>query len=854
MKKRPIILIIVLLAGLAACRENKTKSPEPQWDHSINFGWTFAKGDQAEAMDPGFDDSGWEAVDLPHDWAISGPFGPLKSKGNTGKLPWKGEGWYRKSFDLPGEADGKRLQFLFDGIMANPKVYLNGQELGSWRYGYNSFWIDATEAAVFGGSNVMAVHADTRDHGSRWYPGAGIYRKIGMRLVDQLHIPVWGIYVTTPEVSHEKARISAKIEIANSSVSANEATLELGIIDPSGNTVISVDRELTLDAGDHSEQEFDLEIPQPYIWDIEHPYLYTCVAQLKVGKAVIHSSSSVFGIRNFRWTADDGFHLNGRRVQLYGVNMHHDHGPLGAAFFPRAMERQLEIMKEMGVNALRTSHNACAPEVLDLCDRMGIIVFNELFDKYGTTAGVNCSTGEYVDNYAEAEVTNFVRRDRNHPSVFLWSIGNEIPDLLSDSDGRAEEHVANMVKYFKEHDDTRPVTMGCHMPSASGEGKHILDALETSGWNYGRRYVSTRKAYPDMPIIYSESASAFGTRGAYKLSFPETKNDWTDDGEMTAYMLTAAKWSDIPEIEFEYMRIDTFIAGEFVWTGFDYLGEPTPVMNQDSPWSEGAFLATREGYDARSSYFGIVDLAGLPKDSYYNYRSLWNQKDHTIHLSPHWNWEGHEGDPVPVVVFTDGDEAELFLNGQSLGRKKKMDPDLVKTSQAMTQNFDYSVNLDDQENPYFEIVDAYRLRWLEVPYEAGELRAVAYKNGEPIGETLVKTAAAAHHLSLSPDRTNLDANGMDLCYITIEMVDAEGNVCPLAMDMLEFKVEGAARFMGVANGNQMGHDVFTDETHPLFYGKAVAVLRSKPGQSGSATLSVSSASGIESETAVNFSQ
>lgn len=853
MKSVTALLLFVLMA-FAACTADSAEDKNSGWDYSMNFGWKFAKGDQPAAIDPEFNDAGWEAVDLPHDWAISGPFGPLKSSGNTGKLPWKGEGWYRKRFDLPAEASDKRLQFLFDGIMANPTVYLNGQEVGSWRYGYNSFWIDATDAAVFGGPNVLTVHADTREHGSRWYPGAGIYRKMGKRLVDELHIPTWGIYVTSPEVSQEKALIHARIEISPTSVTTREVMLKLAIFDPSGIEVNSVERRLSLSKEDQLVQEFDVEVPQPYIWDIDHPYLYTCVAQLKEGRSLIHSASTTLGIRTFQWTADDGFHLNGRRVQLHGVNMHHDQGPLGAAFFPRAMERQLEIMKDMGVNALRTSHNACAPELLDLCDRMGIIVFNELFDKYGPTAGVNCSTAEYVDAYAEAEVANFVRRDRNHPCVFLWSIGNEIPDLLTDVDGRAAEHVARMVEYFQKHDDTRPTTMGCHIPSVSEGEKHILDALETTGWNYGRRYITTRKAYPEKPIIYSESASAFGTRGAYKLPLPKAKTDWSDDGELTAYMLTAAKWSDIPEIEFEYMRIDTFVAGEFVWTGFDYLGEPTPVMNMDSPWSEGAFLPTREGGDARSSYFGIVDLAGLPKDSYFNYRSLWNHKEHTLHLSPHWNWEGREGDLIPVIVYTDGDEAELFLNGKSLGRKAKIDPNQVKTSRAMAKNFEFTVNLEDQENPYFEIVDAYRLRWLDVAYEPGELKAVAYKGGEAIGEAWIKTAGKPHQLRLTADRQNLRADGMDLCYVTIEMVDAEGNVCPLAMDVLEFSVEGAARLMGVANGNQMGHDVFTDETHPLFYGKAVAVLRSIPGQAGSATLEVRSVAGIENKLSMTFSR
>jgi beta-galactosidase len=854
MNFRYILPVLMLMTVFGSCRKEADTLPGKEWDATINVDWKFAKGEHPAAMEPDFDDSAWETVDLPHDWAISGPFGPLRSGGRTGKLPWKGEGWYRKAFELPAEAEGKRLQFLFDGVMAHPGVYLNGRKTGSWRYGYNSFWMDATEAARFGGTNLLAVHADTREHSSRWYPGAGLYRKVSMRLVNPVHIPVWGVYITTPKVTDKKARVNIHIEIYSASDMEERADVEVTILDPAANEVAGNEQKIRVPAGETFLAEFEMDIKDPAIWDIKHPHLYTCRVELEQDGKEVQCVSSSFGFRTFQWTADDGFHLNGRRVQLYGVNLHHDQGPLGAAFFPRAMERQLEIMKDMGVNALRTSHDAPAPEVLDLCDRMGIIVFNELFDKYGPTAGVPCSAGEYVDRYAEPEVANFVKRDRNHPSVFLWSIGNEIGELLTDQDGRAAEHVASMVRYFKAYDTTRPTTMGCHIPSVSDGIKKILDPLETTGWNYGRRYASTRQAYPDMPLIYSESASAFGTRGAYKLPLPERKNDWTDDGEMTAYMLTSAHWSDIPEHEFEYMRIDTFMAGEFVWTGFDYLGEPTPVVYSENPGQQGRFLATREGYDARSSYFGIVDLAGLPKDSYYNYRSLWNRQVNTVHLSPHWNWAGYEGRNLPVIVYTNGDEAELFLNGKSLGRRQKMDPDRVRTSSAMASGLDYTVPLEDREKPYYEIVDAYRLRWLAVPYEPGELKVVAYRNGERIGEDVVKTAGEPDRLRLTPDRSSLHADGMDLCYITVEMVDGEGMVCPLAMDMLAFRVEGAARLMGVANGNQMGHDVFTDDAHPLFYGKAVAVLRNIPGKSGSAALTVKSETGMEARTEVIFSK
>ncbi|MGM0475368.1 MAG: glycoside hydrolase family 2 TIM barrel-domain containing protein, partial [Bacteroidota bacterium] len=809
-----IPLAIVMIVLFSCSREKQYGS---DWDPSFLFEWKFAGGDQPGAREPGFDDSAWETVDLPHDWAIKGPFGPLDSNGSTGKLPWKGEGWYRKSFDLPAGAEEKRLQFLFDGVMANPTVYLNGKEVGSWIYGYNSFWIDATDAAIFGGNNVLAVHADTREHHSRWYPGAGIYRKVGMRLAGPVHIPVWGVFVTTPEVSDQQAVVNTAVEITNASGESQGIDVEVTLLDPDGTELSSGTVRAEVNSGETARIEQVFEIENPRMWDIEHPDQYTCRTRLLQGNKVMDVETTPFGVRTFRWTADDGFHLNGRRVQLYGVNLHHGHGPLGAAFFPRAMERQLEIMKDMGVNALRTSHNACAPEVLDLCDRMGIIVWNELFDKYGPTAGVQCSTEEYVEKYAEREVANFVRRDRNHPCVFIWSIANEAADLLSSGEGtQSDEFINAMAGYFEDYDTTRPTTMGCHIPSASVGDQRILEGIETTGWNYGRRYWSTRKAYPEMPLIYSESASCFGTRGAYKPELPGSKIDYGNDGELTAYMLTSARWSDIPEHEFEYMRIDTFMAGEFVWTGFDYLGEPTPVTTLDRPG--GSRPVVDDSITARSSYFGIVDLAGLPKDSYYNYRSLWNKKENTVYLSPHWNWEGHEGEKIPVFLYTSGDEAELFLNGVSLGRRQKIDPDQVKTSMAIRESLDYSVRAGDEERPYFEIVDAYRLRWLDVAYEPGEMKAVAYRDGEMIGEAVVKTAGEPARLALTPDRTRMNADGMDLCYITIEMVDSEGVLCPWAMDMLEFKVEGSARLMGVANGHQRGHDVFTDATHPLFYG------------------------------------
>ena len=833
------IFIVVFLASCA-----NTSDPQA-WEPEWMFGWKFSKGSHPGSIQKDFDDSGWETVDLPHDWAISGPFGEPADTGDTGKLPWKGQGWYRKSFTLPAASQGKRLQFVFDGVMAFSTIYLNGQEVGSWNYGYNSFWVDATQAAHFGGENMLVVHADTREHHARWYPGAGVYRKVSARLVDPVHIPVWGTYITTSKVSDESARVNVAVDVSNQASDRQKVDIEVTLLDPDQEEAGQRTSSISLEAGERKTQSLELTVSNTQRWDIEHPRLYRARVKVYVDGQLKHITKEPFGIRTFKWTADDGFHLNGRRVQLKGVNLHHDHGPLGAAFYPRAMERQLQIMRDMGVNAIRTSHNPPAPELLDMCDTMGFVVYNETFDKYGWGSGINCTTEEFVNQHAEIEVKNHLMRDRNHPSIFIWSIGNEVGSVLRDQDGKAAQHVPKMVDYFNKYDPTRPTSMGCNVPGAARKEKQILDALETTGWNYGGKYKTARRNYPDKPLIYTETASAFGTRGAYKPNLPKYKTDWGTDGELTAYILTSAKWSDIPEHEFEFVRKDDYLAGEFVWTGFDYLGEPTPYNSRlkDNP--------SPKDWQGRSSYFGIVDLAGLPKDSYYLYRSLWNKQEHTLHLSPHWNWKDHQGEQIPVMLYTDGDEAELFINGKSLGRRRKKDPDDLQTTTRVLPG-KKTGQTTHQENPYYHVLDAYRLIWQDVSYEPGEIKAVVYKDGEKIGETTRRTAGEPDALRLIPDRDTLKANGMDLCYITIEMVDEHRVVCPRAMDDLTFNVEGAGELKGVANGNQMGLDPFTDATHPLFYGKAVAVVRSIHGKRGTCRVEVISEEGIQSAVEIVF--
>ncbi len=618
---------------------------------NFNADWRFIKGDQpAEAATLDYDDSAWQTVRLPHDWAIAGPFNP-QEHGYSGKLPWKGAGWYRKTFTLDAADAGKRVYLDFDGVMAFPKVYVNGQLAGQWDYGYVPFRVDATPYVRFGQDNIIAVEVDTRRQGTRWYPGAGIYRTVTLTLSEPVHIEHWATFVTTPAVSDTEAIVQVQTELNNDRDTDVRAEVLFEVVAPDGRTVARQMQIAALSAGGSTRVGPRFTLTNPQRWDIESPMLYTLVTTVRADGRVVDREQTSFGIRTFEFTADDGFHLNGRRVQIYGVNLHHDHGPLGAAFYPRAMERQLEIMRDMGVNFIRTSHNAPATELLQLCDRMGLLVWNECFDKWDHTAGRH--DGEPpLEEYGHRQIRNIVMRDRNHPSVVIWSIGNEIGNASGNREGKNGPRVQFMRDFVLQYDNTRPVGMADHIPQTANQP--ILDTLDVVGWNYARRYSIFRQRYPGTPIIYSESASTLSTRGFYELPLPTVKTDFSSQFQVSSYDLNAASWSDIPDVEFALMERDRFVAGEMVWTGFDYLGEPTPFDQE-----------------ARSSYFGIVDLCGIPKDRFYLYRSHWRPNETTVHILPHWNWPDRVGKNVPVFVYTNGDSAELFLNGQSLGRRVK---------------------------------------------------------------------------------------------------------------------------------------------------------------------------------------
>lgn len=801
---------------------------------SFDKGWKFTKGNPDNAQSVNFDDASWENVTIPHDWAIKGPFDE-KGDGGTGKLPWLGEGWYRKSFDVKAEDQGKVCYIKFDGIMSMPKIFVNGKLAGKWDYGYSTFYIDVSDFLNFGEKNTIAVYVDTRKHGSRWYPGAGMYRKVELMVTNKVHKEIWGTYITTPVVKDAYAEMRVLTNVRNLNTVDQLVTVETNVIAPNGMTIQRF-KTTGRKVPSNGSLEFNswMTVKRPTLWDITNPVLYTLKTNILVDGNVIDSSETIFGFRTMSFTANDGLFLNGKHVQIRGVNLHHDQGPLGAAFNKRAMQRQLEIMKEMGCNAVRTSHNICAPELVELCDKMGILVFNEAFDKYDNKADISPSTDFY--EFGERIIKNFVMRDRNSPSVMVWSVGNEMGDIQGNSNEGLKK-LAAMVGFVKKYDITRPVTMACDQDQ-NAYWRHF-DYYDIHSWNYGQRWRRARAMDPTKSVIISESASTVSTRGYYDLNIPNDFLDVTkprssdsylenipksttdsNQGQtkrrnmgnqaepagpfqggfggntrnartqVSSYDTEAPSWAEVCDDDFMWQEDDTYLAGEFVWTGFDYLGEPTPIGS------------------ARSSYFGIVDLAGIPKDRYFLYQSFWRPDHDMIHILPHWNWKGQEGKNVPVFVYTNGDEAELFLNGKSLGRKSK--------------------------NPQSRVSkERYRLMWMDVNYEPGELKAVAYKAGKVIGEKVIRTAGEPYSLKLTPDRAVIDATGKDLSYILVEAYDKEGNLCPLADNLIQFEIKGPGMVAAVENGNPQSLEPYVANYRKLFYGKAMLLIRSLESESGS---------------------
>lgn len=804
MNRRFLGLFLVVLSVCATSRTVVAADTAPRRMENFNRDWKFAKGVQPGAEAPTFADSAWQAVRLPHDWAISGPYEPDGDAG-TGKLPWRGEGWYRKSFTLPASDASKRVYLDFDGVMANPDVYVNGQKAGGWDYGYMSFRVDASAFVKAGQANVVAVHVDTRNHNSRWYPGAGIYRKVQLVVNEPVHIGQWGTFITTPQVSTSEASAVVETTVENHTTESANAEITITLLDPNGKPLaVTGQAACTLAANASGTSPVTLRIPKPMLWDVVSPRLYTAITKVRVGGKTVDTTETRFGVRTFEFTANDGFHLNGRRLQLNGVCLHSDLGPLGMAFNTRAMERELSIMQDMGVNAVRTSHNPPAPELLDLCDQMGIVVWDEAFDKWDGTATL--PKGVSVPDHGRKQYTNFVRRDRNHPCVVVWSVGNEIWDLEGLKYPDAPGLLKTMVGFVKALDSSRPVGLAHCVPESAKS--QLPAALDVAGWNYGRRYAISRERWPNLPLVYSESASAYSTRGYYDdFPMPAKKDDYPLSARISSYDHNSAWYSDPADVEFALMEKDRFVAGEFVWTGFDYIGEPVPFIADG--WGGFTKRKLTKPEESRVSSFGIVDLVGIPKDRFYLYRSHWVPEKKTIHILPHWNWPERTGKNVPVYVYTGGVSAELFLNGKSLGKRTK--------------------------NPAAEVVrDRYALRWLDVPYQPGELKAVAYDSkGHTIGSMVTRTAGEPTKLRLTPDRSLLKATGDDLSYVLVEALDKAGTLCPLAMNDIQFKVDGPGRIAGVGNGDHHFPAEFVADHVTLFYGKAILIVRADEGRGGS---------------------
>lgn len=760
-----------------------------------------------------FKDSGWRALDLPHDWAIEGPF-RMDIENETGKLPWVGIGWYRKTFDMPDSATARKVFLDFDGAMAQPKVFVNGKLAGEWKYGYSSFRIDISSYIKPGAKNTVAVRVENVPNSTRWYPGGGLYRHVWIVESPQIHIAEWGVYVTTPKATASGATVATETTVDNTTSAS--ATLRVKQEVSDGPKVIATaEANVAVEAGASGTAKSSLEVASPKLWDLKTPFLYSLRTSVYDGEKLIDSHITPFGIRDIHWDAKEGFMLNGKKVVINGVCQHHDLGPLGAAVHTRAMERQIEILQEMGCNAIRTSHNPPAPEFLDLCDRMGVLVMDELFDiwkmqKYGKTNGYNI----FWDEWHERDIRSFVMRDRNHASVIGWSTGNEISELSTPSMFHIPQKLHDEIK---KYDTTRPVTVGSNRPNASSNG--FQKTIDVFGLNYYTNdYTKVQNALPDMPLYASETSSTVSTRGEYFFPVDWDKSKGFYNFQVSSYDLYAPGWASRPDIEFEALDSHPRFAGEFVWTGFDYLGEPTPynqdqtnALNFADPKERAKAMEDlkRLGNRApsRSSYFGIIDLAGFKKDRFYLYQARWRPEMPMAHILPHWNWEDRKGEVTPVHVYTSGDEAELFLNGKSLGKRQKGKP------------------------------SAYRIVWDDVKYQPGTLEVVVTKDGKPWTKATMETTGAAAKLQLTADRAKIASDGQDLSYLTIRVVDAKGREVPKTRTPVYVRVSGPLQIVGICNGDPTDLTTMkpTDPTKAeivAFNGLAQIVVAAKRGQTG----------------------
>ncbi|WP_109831716.1 glycoside hydrolase family 2 TIM barrel-domain containing protein [Reichenbachiella versicolor] len=770
-------------------------------DQNFNKSWLFYNDVAEGAEKPTFTDSKWRKVDLPHDWAIEGPFDE-KYNARCGGLPFHGTGWYRKHFTMPSTAKGKVVRIEFEGAMYDAHVWVNGEFVGNRPYGYIGFEFDISKYLKYDGSdNVISVRLTPEDLSSRWYPGAGIYRSVWLKVDEQQYVDNWGTYITTPTVNKDLAYVQNETVVVNKSKSAKTVKVKHEYFDPAGKSVGSVEEDVTIDPMSKVTSGLYSKVKSPQLWDTETPNLYTATTTISDGEKVLDTFKSRFGIRTIRYDLD-GFYLNGKKVRFNGVCLHHDNGSLGAAVYRRADERKLQIMKDMGVNAVRTSHNPPSREFLELCDELGLMVQDEAFDVWKMPKVPN-GYNKFFEEWAERDIKDMVIRDRNHPSIVMWSIGNEI---IEQKDVKNGWRTAKMLHdYVKEVDPTRPTSAGFNnypRPYLT----NMAAQVDIAGANYKpTKYGEIRESNPNLPIYGSETSSCTSSRGVYHLPIEKYKTH--ESLQVTSYDLIGPPWAYPPDIEFHFQKKFPHSMGEFIWTGFDYLGEPTPYGGKDNS-TNGYWNGD---WPSRSSYFGAVDLCGFPKDRFYLYQSQWTTKP-MIHLLPHWNWKGMEGQKIPVYCYTNCDEAELFVNGKSMGRKVK-GKDKTKLL----------VNFLRYEHETFD--SPYRLSW-DVPYQAGTIKVVGYKDGKAVEENIINTAGTPYKVSLSVDRTEIDADGRDLAYVTVRIEDRNGNLCPDAESLVNFSVSGEGKLIAVDNGNAASTESFQAPYRKAFSGMALAILNS----------------------------
>jgi beta-galactosidase len=776
-----------------ACSQSESRTRE-----NFDASWKFFLGDPGAAEAADFNDSSWRQLNLPHDWSIEGEFSidnPASPGG--GALPG-GIGWYRKHFTL-NEKDKDKLIFIeFDGAYMNSEVWINGEYLGKRPNGYISFQYELTPYLKFGSEeNIIAVKVDnSKQPNSRWYSGSGIYRNVWFVKTSRVSVDHWGTCVTTPVVIKDSAVITVKTRIRNASGSEKAIVLNTQLLDPNGKEVALSQSQSTIrtDAPEEIEQQF--VIKSPSLWAVENPVLYKAVSTVKADNKLCDKYTTPFGIRFFNFDADKGFSLNGEPIKIKGVCNHHDLGCLGSAINIRALERQLDILKEMGCNAIRTSHNPPAPELLDLCDRMGFIVMDEYIDmwKHGKTT---YDFSLYWDDWHKRDLTDFILRDRNHPCVIIWSIGNEITEQWIKDDTTGVPITKELAGIVRSLDRTRPVTANWNNPHQNNP-MFLSDSLDLLGFSYDLAdYSIFQQLYPGKKFIGSETTSALATRGHYDMPSDSIRrwptrwdipfNEGNPDNTVSAYDNVSAPWGSTHEETLKVIKKYDFLSGQFIWTGFDYLGEPTPY-----------------GWPSRSSYFGIIDLAGFPKDCYYMYQSEWTDKP-VLHLFPHWNWT--KGQTIDVLAYFNCEEVELFLNDESQGIRKKEG-------------------------------DALHAMW-RLTYVPGTLKAIGRTGGKEVITQVINTAGEPEKIQLTADRTSIAADGSDLSFIMVDILDTNGNLVPYADNLVNFEVTGNAFIAGVDNGCQTSMEPFKANYRKAFNGKCLVVVQSN-GKPGTITLNAKS--------------